>query len=156
MEFTAASRLYESEARDDRIKPSVVNTLYKTLEMYSIYTIAGIIMYVLVGMPLFDSINATFTTISTGGMSIKNANIGAYNSNAIYLVTIIIMIIGSINFSVHYKAIKSKGNSRCAIPSHNGINNNFFNRNLFNKPYGSNDYCIPGSIRNKYNRCKCT
>ena len=108
---TAASRLYESEARDDRIKPSVVNTLYKTLEMYSIYTIAGIIMYVLVGMPLFDSINATFTTISTGGMSIKNANIGAYNSNAIYLVTIIIMIIGSINFSVHYKAIKSKGKS---------------------------------------------
>jgi trk system potassium uptake protein TrkH len=106
---TAASRLYESEARDDRIKPSIINTLYKTVEIYTLYTVLGILMYIVVGMPLFDSINATFTTISTGGMSIKNANIGAYHSDAINIVTIIIMIIGSISFSVHYKVVKTKG-----------------------------------------------
>ena len=106
---TAASRLYESEARDDRIKPSILNTLYKTVEIYTLYTVLGILMYIIAGMPLFDAINATFTTISTGGMSIKNANIGAYHSDAINIVTIIIMIIGSISFSVHYKVVKTKG-----------------------------------------------
>lgn len=106
---TASSKLYKSEARDERIKPSVVTTLRKTLYIYLFYTILGIILYILAGMPIFDSICSSFTTIATGGMSIKNANIGYYHNDMIYFITMFLMILGATSFFVHYKAVKTKG-----------------------------------------------
>ncbi|MDO5860735.1 MAG: TrkH family potassium uptake protein [Methanobrevibacter sp.] len=106
-----SSKLYQSEARDERIKPSIKTTLRKTMEIYVIYTIIGIALYVLAGMPLFDSICNTFTIISTGGMSVKNANMGYYQSDIIYFITIVLMILGATSFLVHYKVIKTKGKS---------------------------------------------
>ena len=108
---SVSSKLYQSEARDERIKPSVKATLKKTMEIYTIYTVLGVILYLLAGMPLFDSVCNTFTIISTGGMSIKNANMGFYQSNIIYFITIILMILGATSFLVHYKVIKTKGKS---------------------------------------------
>lgn len=108
---TVSATLYQSEARDERLKPSIKTTLEKTLKIYVIYTIAGIILYMLAGMPAFDSVCNTFTIISTGGMSIKNANIGYYNDYVIYFITIILMILGATSFFVHYKVIKTKGKS---------------------------------------------
>lgn len=108
---TSAYKLYRSEAREDKIKPNIKNTLKKTIEIYIIYTAIGILLYILAGLPIFDSVNLTFTTISTGGMSIKNANIGYYNNNIIYLITIFLMILGATSFTVHYKMIKTKGNA---------------------------------------------
>ncbi|WP_405314807.1 potassium transporter TrkG, partial [Methanobrevibacter sp.] len=91
---SVSSKLYHSEAREDRIKPSIKATMEKTLEIYAIYTVAGIIMYLLAGMPLFDSICNTFHMVSTGGMSIKNANMGFYHNDIIYLISIVLMILG--------------------------------------------------------------
>lgn len=108
---TASSKLYQSEAREERLKPSIKTTLEHTIKIYLIYTAFGIIMYLLAGMPLFDSVCNTFTIISTGGMSIKNANIGYYQSDVIYFITIILMILGATSFLVHYKVIKSRGKS---------------------------------------------
>ena len=108
---TSAFNLYKSEARDEKIKPNIKNTVKHAMNIYFIYTILGIVLYVLAGLPLFDSINLTFTTISTGGMSIKNANVGYYQDNLIYLITIFIMILGATSFTVHYNMVKTKGKS---------------------------------------------
>lgn len=108
---TVSSKLYQSEARDERIKPSIKTTLEKTMEIYVIYTIFGIVLYILAGMPFFDSICNTFTIISTGGMNVKNANMGYYQSDLIYFITIVLMILGATSFLVHYKIIKTKGKS---------------------------------------------
>ena len=108
---TTSAKLYESEAREERLKPSTRATLIQTIKIYLIYTVAGIILYLLAGMPLFDSVCNTFTIISTGGMSIKNANIGFYQSDIIYFITIVLMILGATSFLVHYKVIKTRGKS---------------------------------------------
>ena len=108
---SVSSKLYQSEAREERIKPSIKNTLEKTLQIYVIYTIAGIILYLLAGMPVFDSICNTFSIISTGGMSIKNANMGFYQNDLIYFISIVLMILGATSFMVHYKVIKTRGKS---------------------------------------------
>lgn len=108
---SVSSKLYHSEAREDRIKPSIKATMEKTIEIYAIYTIAGIILYLLAGMPLFDSVCNTFHIVSTGGMSIKNANMGFYHNDAIYLISIVLMILGATSFLVHYKVIKTRGKS---------------------------------------------
>jgi len=105
---TAAARLYKSEAREEKIKPSITGTIKTIWWIYVFYTILGIILYVLAGMNLFDAINNTFTNLSTGGMSIKNDSIGAYNSDLITIITIILMIIGGTSFLVHYKAFKGR------------------------------------------------
>lgn len=103
---TSSYTLYQSEAREDQIKPSTRATLETTIKIYSAYTLIGIILYVLAGMPLFDSICNTFCIISTGGMSVKNANIGYYNDYLIYFITMILMILGATSFIVHYRIIK--------------------------------------------------
>ena len=108
---TVSSKLYQSEARDERLKPSVKATLEKTLEIYLIYTVLGIVLYLLAGMPFFDSICNTFSIVSTGGMSIKNANMGFYKDDVIYLISIVLMILGATSFLVHYKVIKTRGKS---------------------------------------------
>ncbi|HAH18686.1 MAG TPA: potassium transporter [Eubacterium sp.] len=108
---TAASRLYKSEAREEKIKPNIANTLRKALEIYLIYTAAGIVLFILAGLPIFDAINLTFTSISTGGMSIKNANVGFYQNSLVYIITMALMIIGATSFSIHYKIVKTRGKS---------------------------------------------
>ena len=108
---SVSSKLYQSEAREERLKPSIKTTLEKTMEIYVIYTIVGIILYLLAGMPVFDSICNTFSIISTGGMSIKNANMGFYQDDLIYFISIVLMILGATSFMVHYKVIKTRGRS---------------------------------------------
>ena len=105
---TSAFKLYKSEAREEKLKPNIKNTLRKTIEIYVVYTVLGIFLYFLAGLPVFDAVNLTFTTISTGGMSIKNANVGYYQDNLVYLITIFLMLLGATSFTVHYKMIKSK------------------------------------------------
>ena len=102
---TAASRLYKSEAREEKIKPNIVNTLRKALEIYLIYTAVGILLYILAGLPIFDAINLTFTTISTGGMSIKNANVGFYQNDLVYIISMVLMILGATSFTIHYNMV---------------------------------------------------
>ena len=105
---TTASRLYKAEAREEKIKPSIANTVKTIWWIYLFYTVLGIFLYILAGMSLFDAINNCFTNLSTGGMSIKNGNIGSYNSSIITIITIFLMIIGGTSFLVHYKALKGK------------------------------------------------
>lgn len=105
---TTASKLYKSEAREERIKPSIRNTIKTILWIYLIYTLSGVILYLLAGMPLFDAINNTMTNLATGGMSIKNDNIGFYDNNLIYLITMFLMIVGASSFLLHYKVFKGK------------------------------------------------
>jgi trk system potassium uptake protein TrkH len=62
----------------------------------------------LAGMSLFDAINNCFTNLSTGGMSIKNDNIGAYNSTAITIITILLMVIGGTSFLFITKPLKGE------------------------------------------------
>ena len=106
---TSAFKLYKSEAREEKLKPNIKNTLNATIKIYLAYTVIGIILYLLAGLPLFDSINLTFTTISTGGMSIKNANVGYYQNNIVYIITMFLMILGATSFAVHYRMVKTRG-----------------------------------------------
>ena len=54
------------------------------------------------GMPLFDSVNHALSTAGTGGFSIKNSSIAAYNSPYFEYVITIFMLLFSINFNMFY------------------------------------------------------
>ena len=76
--------------------------------LYSIYiglTAAEILCLRLAGMPWFDCVIHAFTTISTGGFSVKNASIAAYGSLTIEWIIIVFMFLSGINFALLYYAI---------------------------------------------------
>ena len=79
--------------------------------LYAIYlglTVLQIILLLAGGMPLFDSVTHTFGTAGTGGFSIKNASIGAYNSVYIEVVNTVFMALFGINFSAYFLLLNGK------------------------------------------------
>ena len=99
-------RLYSAEGRDERILPSIRHTARTILYIYILYTTIGIILFILAGMPVFDSVFYTFSALSTGGFAMQNASLAFYHSIWIELVAIVIMIIGATNFALHYTVLK--------------------------------------------------
>ncbi len=100
--------LYVAEGRTDKLLPSIAKSTKLILIIYGSYVIAGVVLYTLVGMPLFDSINHAMAALSTGGFSTKEASIGYYNSIGIELVTIILMFAGTTNFVAHYVLLRGR------------------------------------------------
>ena len=77
--------------------------------LYSIYiglTAAEAVCLRLAGMPWFDAVIHSFTSISTGGFSVKNASIAAYNSLAIEWIIIVFMFLSGINFALLFFAVR--------------------------------------------------
>ena len=94
--------LYESEARSEKIHPSVVSTVRTIWWIFILFTFVSISILWLAGMPAWDAINHGMTGLATGGFSVTDASIGEYNSPAIDFAMIPVMVLGSIAFPVHY------------------------------------------------------
>ena len=94
--------LYESEARSEKIHPSIVTTVREIWKIFVGLTLSSIALYLLVGMPPWDAINHGMTGIATGGFSVHAESIGHYDSPLIEYATVPVMVAGSIAFPVHY------------------------------------------------------
>ena len=105
--FKTGNTLYIIEGHE-RIKPNVINAVKTIWWIYIFYTLIGIVLLFLVGMPLFDSVNHAMTGIATGGMGTHSESIGFYNSEAIEIVMMFIMLLGAISFFSHYQLIAGK------------------------------------------------
>ncbi|WP_424356957.1 TrkH family potassium uptake protein [Methanocella sp. MCL-LM] len=103
---TSTYLMYRSETRKDRIMPSIQSTLKMIWFLYLILTVAGVILLLFAGMPIWDSINHSMTAIGTGGFSIYSDGIAHYNSFPIEIVTMVLMIIGALPFIFIFKIIK--------------------------------------------------
>jgi trk system potassium uptake protein len=59
-------------------------------------------------IPFFDAMNLSFSTISTGGFSIRNEGLAAYHSLGTEWIVLIFMILGSINFTLYFHCMRGK------------------------------------------------
>lgn len=100
--------LFHAEGHPDKLMPNLKKTAQSIFAMYIFYLLIGTIAYRIVGMELFDGICHAMCALSTGGFSTKLNSIGEYNSLAIELVTIILMLIGTTNFAVLLLLTKKK------------------------------------------------
>lgn len=98
-----ARRLYASEAREDRIYPSIGSTARFLWKVYTIFTVMGIIGFVVTGMGLFPAINHSMTAIATGGFTVTPDSFAGYTI-PMYIVAFGLMVAGGISFVVHRKA----------------------------------------------------
>lgn len=100
--------LSSAEGRTDQLVPHVRQSARIVLTLYLGYTIAGIVAYLLVGMTLFDAVNHAFAAVSTGGFSTHVESIGYWNSAAVEAVTIMLMLLGNLNFFTAYLLVRGR------------------------------------------------
>lgn len=78
--------------------------------LYSIYlfmTIIQIILLLVGGMSLFDSLTITFGTAGTGGLAIKNDSMASYSPYLQTVVTVFMFLFG-VNFNVYFLLLYKK------------------------------------------------
>lgn len=84
-----------------KLVPKVKRTAMILYGIYVVFTVVQIILLLVTGMNLFESMTITFGTVGTGGFGILNSSIASYNMASQVVITIF-MIICSINFNVYY------------------------------------------------------
>jgi trk system potassium uptake protein len=97
-----------AEGRTDQLAPHIRHSASIVLRIYFGYAVFGILAMRLAGMGWFDAVNHAFTALATGGFSTRPESIGYWDSPAIEAVTMILMILGTINFVVAYLFLQGK------------------------------------------------
>ncbi|MCQ2583760.1 MAG: TrkH family potassium uptake protein [Treponema sp.] len=70
--------------------------------IYFGFTVVEMIALKIAGMSFYDALAHAFATLGTGGFSVKNLSIGAYDSVAIDVIITIFMFLSGINFSLFF------------------------------------------------------
>lgn len=76
--------------------------------IYLIFTAVLILLLILGGMPVFDSILHAFGTAGTGGFGIKNTSVGYYDSAYLEMVISVGMLVFGVNFNLYYLILAKK------------------------------------------------
>lgn len=108
--FSGAFKMYVGEAREERIFPNVISTARFIWTVSITYLILGTLALALVGAyegmrpgnAIFHGLCVFMAAFDTGGFAPQSQNILYYHSLSFEIVTIIIMILGAINFKLHY------------------------------------------------------
>lgn len=103
-------QLYRAESpgpiKDSKLTPRINETAKALWMIYFGLTTACAVAYWLAGMSIFDSISHAFSTIATGGMSTYDASIGYFDSAMIEAICIVFMVLGGVNFGIHFVAMR--------------------------------------------------
>ncbi|MBP5458934.1 MAG: TrkH family potassium uptake protein [Clostridia bacterium] len=91
-------QLFTAEGHTDRLSTSPFRSARTILSLYGGFIVAGIILYCISGMPLFDAVNYAISAVATGGFAIHPDSIGHYQSVPIDLITMVLMLLGATNF----------------------------------------------------------
>jgi len=97
-----------AEGRGDQLVPNVIQSAKLVVRLYLSYAVAGVVAYVLAGMPVFDAVNHSFAAVSTGGFSTRADSIGAFASPAIEWVSVPLMLLGNLNFLIAYALVRGR------------------------------------------------
>jgi len=98
----------ETGPEKDKITPKITITAQLLLLFYSVLTLILFALYLYGGMGWFDALCQSLATMATGGVSVKNSGLAAYNSPFIEAVTIVFMLIAGSNFNLYYSLLRGK------------------------------------------------
>ena len=94
------------------IKSKLVPKLSQTAKiLYGIYvglTALETLSLRIAGMSWFDSLNHAFTTIATGGFSVRNDGVSAYGSGAIVWILTVFAFLAGVNFGLMFALLCGK------------------------------------------------
>ena len=105
--------LYNAEtpglkSSDTQIAPRTTSAAKLLWLIYVGLTAAEVVLLLLAGMDLFESVCNSFTTISTGGFCTRQDSIAAFHSTPITLIVTFFMFISGVNFYLHARFLSGK------------------------------------------------
>jgi trk system potassium uptake protein TrkH len=104
-------QLYKAETpgpvKDEKLTPRITETAKALWFTYLAITVVGIVGLRMAGMTWFDAICHGFSAIALGGFSTHDVSIGFFESFAVEVVLIAIMVVGALNFSRHFMAFRN-------------------------------------------------
>lgn len=83
-----------------KLRPRTGETARILYRIYIALTVIEAAVLRIVGLPWFDAVTTAFTTISTGGFSIRDASIAYYHSPLINWILVFFMFAASVNFTL--------------------------------------------------------
>lgn len=102
-------QLYRAEMpgplKDNKMRPRIADTAKTLWLIYVLLTVVCALALWLAGMPLFDAIGHSFSTISIGGFSTHDASIGFFNSPTINTIIAIFLLISGCNYGLHFSLL---------------------------------------------------
>jgi trk system potassium uptake protein len=101
-------QLYRAEmpgpVKDTKLTPRITETAKALWYLYLGFTVVCATAYWAVGMEPFDAVAHSFSTVSLGGFSTYDASMGHFNSAAVEAVAVIFILLGGVNFALHFLA----------------------------------------------------
>ena len=92
----------------DRLTPRFRETAKRLWYVYALITAAEIVLLALGDMNLFQAVNHSFTTMSTGGFSTEATSVAGFSSYT-QSVIIVFMLIAGASFALHFRALRNPG-----------------------------------------------
>ena len=111
--------LYLLEGHNDKLLPNLAKSARLIFSIYLGFIVVGSGLYIAFGVTPFDAICHSMAAVATGGFSTKANNIntlvyevsllgGAWRGVMVEIVTELLVILGGINFVIHYSLIRRK------------------------------------------------
>ena len=86
----------------EALQPRIRDTAGILWKIYLMFTVAQTALLMLAGLDLYDAITHTFSTLSTGGFSPRNASVAAFESPWVHVIIIVFMVLAGANFSLFF------------------------------------------------------
>ncbi len=87
----------------ERTLPKIKASAALILSIYASLTVIEIALFMIFGLPPYQAINLALATMATGGFSYYHESLIAFNNVPIEVISIVFMLISSMNFSLYYK-----------------------------------------------------
>ena len=104
--------IYKAEVpgvmKEEKLTPRLSQTASLLWKMYLAITLVCAFAFWLAGMSIFDAVSHSLTTVSTGGFSTHDQSLNYFHSPLIEGIAIVFMLLGAINFSIHFVVFKGK------------------------------------------------
>jgi trk system potassium uptake protein TrkH len=91
-------RLYRAEGREEELVSASASSGRRMWMIYIVLTFAFTGLIMLIGMPLWDSLNLVMVAIATGGFTIHAGGLAYYNNPLLEALLIPVMIAGAVPF----------------------------------------------------------
>ena len=86
----------------EALQPRIRDTAAILWKIYLTFTVVETGLLMLAGLDVYDALTHTFSTLSTGGFSPRNASVAAFDSPWVHIIIIVFMILAGANFSLFY------------------------------------------------------
>ena len=104
----AGRQLFFAEApgpTEEKVTPRITQTAKALWLIYIFLTLAEILLLTAAGMPPFDAVCNSFTTMSAGGFSPNPQSIMGYENNRATWIIIVFMLLAGASFALQYRSV---------------------------------------------------